>query len=467
MARGVIYARISDDREGREFGVDRQERLCRDLADRHGIAVVHVYRENDVGASTHSRKKRPLYAEMIDRARAGEFDTILSYSTSRLTRRVREFEDLIDLAENTGVTVRTIRSGDPDFTTAMGRAQARNQANWNALEAETTAERVRDAARDRAHKGMQHGRVGYGWRRVDGKDVIDPEAAAILRDAASRILAGDSLRSIWKELNARGIPTPDGKRWTGTNLRQLLLRQRNSGRRTYKGEIVARGSWEPLWDDGTQDRLISILRDPARKSARGTPLKYLLSGIALCGRCGGIIRPASPVRQRLADGTWSYGKQAYTCGECYRIRRVQVDVDAVVIAVVLARLEQPDGPRLLAGDPDEMQAQTKRAGDLKARLDLAADQYAEGAITADQLARITARLRPQIEEAERLARHAGPPAGMEGIGGPGIREAWGRASIERRRAIVDALCTVTILPATPGMPFDPERIRIDWKGSGE
>src|SRR4051794_33142289 len=101
--RAAIYCRISSDREGLETGVGRQEIDCRALADRLGAEVVAVFVENDMSASTRSRKPRPRFAELLAGARSGEWNLILAYSNSRLTRRPREFEDLIDLHEEFGV----------------------------------------------------------------------------------------------------------------------------------------------------------------------------------------------------------------------------------------------------------------------------------------------------------------------------------------------------------------------------
>lgn len=53
--RAVIYARISNDRDGSEVGVTRQEELCRDLATRLGLEVVKVFLENDKSASNNSK----------------------------------------------------------------------------------------------------------------------------------------------------------------------------------------------------------------------------------------------------------------------------------------------------------------------------------------------------------------------------------------------------------------------------
>src|SRR5947209_6478354 len=116
--RAAIYLRISDDREGQRLGVERQLEDCRARADREGWEVAEVFEDNDTGASTKSRKARRNYARMIERAAAGEFDVLLAYSNSRLTRRPLEFEALIELSLTTGVRICTVVSGDDDLATA-------------------------------------------------------------------------------------------------------------------------------------------------------------------------------------------------------------------------------------------------------------------------------------------------------------------------------------------------------------
>src|SRR4051812_2434778 len=94
-----IYCRISSDPRDLAVGVERQEQDCRALAARNGWQVGAVYVENDTRASTRSTNQRPQYAEMLKRAHRGEFGAVVAYSNSRLTRRPREAEDLIELAE--------------------------------------------------------------------------------------------------------------------------------------------------------------------------------------------------------------------------------------------------------------------------------------------------------------------------------------------------------------------------------
>ena len=64
MTRAVVYTRISRDPEGEALGVQRQRQDCLDRAAREGWVVVDVLVENDVGASSYSRKPRPVYAAL-------------------------------------------------------------------------------------------------------------------------------------------------------------------------------------------------------------------------------------------------------------------------------------------------------------------------------------------------------------------------------------------------------------------
>ena len=42
-------------------------------------------------------------------------------------------------------------------------------------------------------------------------------------------------------------------------------------------------------------------------------------------------------------------------------------------------------------------------------------------------------------------------------------EAWEASALQQRRDILRELCEVTVLPTGPGVPFEPEHVRIEWK----
>src|SRR5207237_6989015 len=69
------------------------------------------------------------------------------------------------------------------------------------------------------------------------------------REAAARVLRGDSLRSLVLDLNTRGVRTVRGSQWSESPLRHLLCRPSLAGLRSYHGEVVAKGSWPAILDE--------------------------------------------------------------------------------------------------------------------------------------------------------------------------------------------------------------------------
>ncbi len=473
--RAAIYTRISDDNEGRALGVARQEEDCRKLAEREGYTVVGVYSDNDISASTRSRKPRPDYDRMLDDAEAGRFEVILTYSTSRLTRRPREIEDMLDLHESHGTQLVTVASGRPDLSTADGRMNTRFMGNVDTGEAERTAERARRKQRELAESGRHNGPRPYGWDIFGTKDkqklVINKDEAKIVQDCVRRVLQGDGIWAICLDLNARGARTSTGGEWKTQVLRRMLLRPRNYGMRSHapvgKKPQLYPGQWEPIVDQDTHERVVALLTDPARRTNnRGTAPKYLLTSVAVCGECGRHVVGTNEFTYVLKNGRTRVYPHAYKCPHagCGKVMRRMADVDEHVTRVVLGVLER-DGVRLLGGDPVAMQQARERISALEAKLALAADQFADDVLTGEQLQRITGRLRPELDaERDRLAK-AQPASDLAAYTGPGVEQTWASADVEVRKRIIRSLgMQITIQAVGPGnaRAYDPDSVSITW-----
>lgn len=459
-AHVLIYTRISQDREGIEAGVGRQRDDCLALARRLGLNVEspRVFEDNDRGASNLSRKRRDGYDAMVKLAHeysdAGDDVVILGYSTSRLTRRPREFFDLIDLCKSGHVTIRTVVSGDLNFNTADGRAQASTVAIWDAAEAERIGERVRRANTERAKAGQPHGRPAYGWRRMPRADVLDEAEAAVLREAYTRVMKDESLYAIAADFHARGIPHP-AQGWKPRGLRQMLLRERNAGRRRHRGEDVGAAAWEALWSVEEQAAIRAKLTDPVRGAGtKGRPVTHLLSGLLTCGLCGG--------------GLYGTGRARYACSSCHRIVRNEAKTDAYIVDVVVDALSSPDAGALFGGQPDVLAAAEREVAVLRGRLDEAADLFAEGAIDASHIKRLNARLRPKLVAAEQRAMRAAPVqhAHLVGSDVDVVRAMWDKEPLAVQRAVIRTMLTVTIYPSTSKNTrvYDYDSVHVVFNG---
>lgn len=461
--RAGIYARISQDADGTALGVQRQVDDCTKEAARRGWEVTARYVDNDVSATRS--KVRPQYARMIDAVTSGQLDALIVWDVDRLTRTPRELEDVIDLADRYKLQLANV-GGDIDLSTPQGRMTARIKGSVARHETDQQSRRLKRKFEEKAHNGEPHGFTPYGFQRTRDdagatKDVHHPEHAPIVAEAARRFLGGESLRGICQDFNARNVHGPRAATWSSTVLRQILQRPTNAGLRAHRGVVVGKANVEPIYSEDTHHQLKALFDDPARKNSYigNTPV-HLLSSIALCGLCGSTMRRL----RGIVNGTGKQQPPAYSCKSCFRIRRKQSLVDTVVTEHVLARLQQPDAlAAIAAGDPGRVKAAEDLARALEARLAIAADQFADGIIDGTQHARISLKLRPQIDDARRTVADSLPHTSLAGLMGHGAADRWDAAPLEIRRQIVQALMTVTILPAGIGKGTDPQLIRIDWK----
>ncbi|MEX8031902.1 recombinase family protein [Microbacterium sp. 20-116] len=477
--RAAVYTRISNDPEGREKGVERQEQDCRALAEQYGYDVVAVFEENDVSASTRSRKPRPQYDELMARAKAGQIDVILAYSNSRLTRRPMEVEDIIRLHEHHGIRVRTVVSGDDDLSTADGRMVARIKGNVDAAEAERTSERVRRAKAQAVAEGRYRGgKRPYGFEK-DGVTVV-PVESAVIREATSAVLAGRSVRAIARELNERGVKTSQGAEWTQMSLRDVLIRPRNAGLLS-KGqithgdfEIIGAAVWDAIVPEETWRALFDLLTEPSRRTnAANNDTRWLGSGLYVCGKPTGEVDAAGhPIKCGARMRTSASGATAsrpnhvrkvhYRCAASAHMHVMQAATDDHVMSEVAKLVRDPRIASHLQPAAVDLSAEREERADLTRRLESFERDYALGHITGPQLAKSTALVEAQIAKvddrlAKAIRRNASSP--IFNAADPGA--AFLAAPIDVQRSVLASVLQVEIVPAVrTGVSWSTDRVRL-------
>lgn len=475
--RAAIYCRISRDRTGAGLGVDRQEAECRELAARLGWTVAEVFSDNDMSA--YSGKPRKQYQRMLDAIREGRIDAVLAWHTDRLHRSPVELEEYIT-ACNGGRDVPTecAKAGKIDLSTASGRAFARNLGNWARYESEHKSERIQAEKAQALSRGEWTGGARpFGYVRVplvrDGVPVVDkygnqkmtlgiePTEADAIRDAVRRVISGESVYSITKSWQGKVTPAQGGK-WHMQNVHRVLTRPRNAGLVEHHGEVQdgVRGEWPAIISEDDYRAVCAILKDPKRSTYSGVrSLKWIGSGLYLCGTCGADLRSAT-----------NAGRRVYRCRSGKHVVVIGELVDEYVIKTACEVLDR-DGAALLPTRKNDGGARLhEEANTLRARLNELADMLGDGELDRAaynrQKARVTAKL--DAVTAKMAERSGSPLDGIADAGSPSA--AFLAATVARQRAIVDALMTVTVAPARPGrlprgVEFDYSRVQITPKAS--
>ncbi len=439
---------MSADRAGGR-SVEEQEAECRAVCEREGWRVEEPpLVDNDRSASRFATKTRDEYESLRDLLKPG--DVLVTWEASRAQRDLAHYVELRDLCAERGVLwsysgkLFDLSEGDDRFATGLDALLAEK-------EAEQTRTRILRAHRANLANNKPHGRVPYGYKiirdpesgKATGREP-DPARAPLVAEAARRVLDGHSLASVVRWI---GTKDPEPK-WNDAKLRRILLNPTTAGYRTHstkvngkrtEQKIHGKGTWEPIITPEQHDDLVAFFA--ARKSGpRGPEPVHLLSGILVCGPCGGLMWRGKG--GRMKDGSHY---DVYSCrGHCVG-RNLQA-VDEVITAVVEGILSTPESRAVLAEPPAEPDSTAKaRLAELEAQLAAVEDQMTDNRMPADVGARVATRLTERIAEARTASRpEFTNPVVREVATAPDPVAMWRSLPLARKRQFIRAVMTVKI-----------------------
>jgi site-specific DNA recombinase len=479
----AIYARLSQDRSGLSVNVQIQTEEGEAFAEENNLTVVARFRDNDISASKHARKKsRPDYDRLVVAVRRGEIEIILCTEMTRLYRTVEELLTLIRLAETTRlIGIWTTDNIGYDLSTPEGIHAAIGAVNNAVLESAKISKRQKRKKNAQAKTGRRSGGgrpFGYDYA-ADGNLTINKHEAAIYRSIVKRFIAGERESAVVRSLNEKGILTPTGKRWRESNLKRLVLKKTYIGVRTHND-----AEYPAVWPALITAEQYELME--AAFAAHGTkrgpnPVKgrrYLLTGFIYC-QCGahmfgnGRTLRSGSYQRRYICRRWNNHGDPVGCGKVFR------DADALeewVSEAVLYRFDSPEVAVALAPKKDEGRVK-KLVTDydlLQRRLkELNRDYYTstEVHLTREEYATTKADLEAKIEaNRDELADIQSQQALAVVPSTQAVRELWPTAGMDwKRNVILLIVGRVTVQPGHPGSKkwnghrFDPDAIQIMWK----
>lgn len=320
----------------------------------------------------------------------------------------------------------------------------------------------------------------------EGAAGLYPEADEV-RAWAKLVLGGVSLRWILADLRERKVPTANGGEWDPSRVREILCAPGVAGLATHRRRekmlalreqgkpvpvdvgVVGEASWDAIIDPETWRAVAGLLANPARRTSPGNTPKWLGSLIYACGMCELV-----QVEQTVTVGGRSRaGRPRYVCrGPVQHLGRTAEATDEFVQDVIMARLEQPDAVELgrRPGAAQDKGALYDELNTLQGRKANVTQLVAEGLLELHQ-ARVELKpLNDRISEIEGLLASTAERSPLEGlpVGTPSIREVWPTLPLGVKRAVLQVLMDVTLLPShrgrtVQGRYFDPDSVRITWK----
>jgi site-specific DNA recombinase len=373
--RAAIYARRSTDHQ--EASIEVQIEEARRYIAAQGWELdeaADIYVDSAISRAEY--KKRPALYAMLNAAVRERFGVLVLRDVDRLggdtNRNGVILSDLFDRGVRVDeyLTKNTVRL---DSATAKFFAVARNFAAE--IEREKTSARTFEALKTKARRGLNVGGACYGYRRERGPDGthdhVDEAEASVVREIFARYAEGKGLRTIVRDLNERAVPPPRaGKRgtgsWSASAVWAMLRRERYAGildwGDTKKGYRLGTKVRTPrVQDDPDRVRLVvpalRIVNDTLWKTvqhriaargsrpwdrARGPKPTHLLSGLAVCGVCGGRMKvnlgKVGSNAEKVYLCAYHHERGGAVCGNS--LRRPLREVDKQIIEELRSRITE-------------------------------------------------------------------------------------------------------------------------------
>jgi site-specific DNA recombinase len=249
------YPRVSTDMQLEWDALQNQIQALEIYALAHGLNLC-LYKEEGVSAKDTDR---PKLQELLADIRAGRVRSVVVTKLDRISRSLADLLELMRLFEAHGVKFVSLRD-NIDTSGPVGRFMLHILGAIAELERGIIAERVAEDMKLRARRGKWNGGLApYGRRVEDGRLMIVPDEAAVLRQMRELLLKTRTWRGVAVALNRQGFRTRgwepaerEGRvvrkghapeEWTPVSVKRVLLQPINTGtlvynRRTVKGKTA-------------------------------------------------------------------------------------------------------------------------------------------------------------------------------------------------------------------------------------
>ena len=340
--RVAAYCRVSTDNEDQVNSFESQQRYFRRYIEEHpDWELYEIFA--DEGISGTNTKKRKAFNRMIEEAKSGAFDLIITKEISRFARNTLDSIYYTRELKRYGVGVIFMNDG---IHTLDGDAELRLAILSSIAQEESrkTSERVKWGQKRRMEQGVVFGRDMVGYDVRGGKMYINEEGAKVVRLVFRKYVnEGKGIHVIARELREEGIPTMRYvKDWSDTVIRRMLRNEKYCGdlvqKKTYtpdflshekkynKGQeefVIIRDHHEPIISREMFEEANRIM-DSRSESFKGKSKysnRYPFSGKIKCGICGSSFVARYKPRK---DGSIY---KAWRCYNAVRNGRLRKDRD--------------------------------------------------------------------------------------------------------------------------------------------
>lgn len=290
MKIAVAYIRVSTDMQT-EYSPDSQLKLIKDYAAKNDMILGDVYA--DEGISGTKVEKRDEFKRMITDAKAGNFDVILIYHTSRFARNHEESTVYRNMLKRKGIDVISITQPSVDYKTDL-LMNAINSVidEWYSIDLSANVKR---GMKEKASRGQHFTKPPFGYARPDkGKPmVIVEDESLVIKYIFDEYESGNGMYLIAKRLSDKGYRTKNGIVFSKVRIRQILVNPVYKGYLSWASDgetMIVKADHEPIISEAqfeaVQKRIAEAGRKYRYKVRDSAYCSHWLTGVIRCPECG-------------------------------------------------------------------------------------------------------------------------------------------------------------------------------------
>ncbi len=309
-----VYIRVSTEDQAREgFSLGEQEKKLLQLCNFKELEVYKVYK--DAGISAKDMEHRPQFQEMLQDMKEGKINYIVAYKLDRITRSVRDLEELITVLEQYNCFLLCDRD-DVNTSTANGRFFVRMLTVLSQLEIEIVSERTKFGLNGAIKSGHIPGQRPFGYTKSeDKKMIVDNATRPYVEKIFDMYLEGKSFQQIANYFKENNIYPK--KKWRDTTIQKIIDNKIYMGDYEQYKRIGKQENLEPIVYMNVVEPIISRAKwEECQKQKERNQRTYTRDRIYTffqrlkCPSCGRIMKCKG-------SGGTKRKYMYYTCEHCH------------------------------------------------------------------------------------------------------------------------------------------------------